>query len=185
MTQKLAKEIDALVMNHRGLDSMVATGDDLEWLCRQLAIWPSRADPDKTCNASFLMSSAARTLAARTPAPPVEIAGEVTQYDREAAADYLDAVEYKTSIYRINMRNGLIDSDRTVQAFRKHRLTAQSASAGMVEALDSIIYLAKHRVDDGDEMGASVWRLALIDIEAEASKARTLHAARQAQEKET
>ncbi len=45
-------------------DVFIATGDDLDWLIRQLAYWPTRIDDDKTTNMSFLMGSAARTLQA-------------------------------------------------------------------------------------------------------------------------
>ena len=41
----------------------------------------------------------------------------------------------------------------------------------LVEALEGISYLAKHRVGDGDDLGANVWRMTLTDIEAEANEA--------------
>lgn len=44
-------------------DTIEATGETLNWLIQQLVHWPTRIDEKSTTNMSFLMCSAARTLA--------------------------------------------------------------------------------------------------------------------------
>jgi len=48
-------------------DNMVATGESLEWLIKQLIAWPERVDQRFTTNDRFLRQSAALTLAALKP----------------------------------------------------------------------------------------------------------------------
>jgi 3'-phosphoadenosine 5'-phosphosulfate sulfotransferase (PAPS reductase)/FAD synthetase len=48
-----------------GEDSFIpAPGEERDWLIAQLIEWPTRVDPDRTTNCSFLMQSGARTIAA-------------------------------------------------------------------------------------------------------------------------
>src|SRR5687767_14535965 len=51
-------------------DNIVASGEDLDWLIRQLAQWPTRVDERYTTNMRFLMQSAALTLASLSPSIP-------------------------------------------------------------------------------------------------------------------
>ena len=60
----LLNKIDKIAIETRGKETIVAApGEQLEWLCHQLAIWPVRVDQNFTTNLSFLMLSAARTIA--------------------------------------------------------------------------------------------------------------------------
>lgn len=60
----LSQTIDELAFERREDNTIVAQpGEQLDWLCMQLVRYPTRVDETKTTNISFLMCSAARTIA--------------------------------------------------------------------------------------------------------------------------
>lgn len=68
-----------------------------------------------------------------------------------------------------------VSSETQSEMFKRLALAADRAVGGRVEkleeALRDIAYQAETRIKDGDEMGARVWRIALVDILSEARTA--------------
>ena len=102
-------------------------------------------------------------------------AGAVVQADRDAAADCLRKSRAATTHERMAIREGRNDDHPAVQAFARHRTSATADLLAMVgEARDHILEqtkFAQNRRQDGIDMGARIWRIALEDI---AHESRTL-----------
>lgn len=65
LLERWAREVAVrALLGIKSEDNFIAQGDDLLWLIKQLAAWPTRVDPNKTTNISLLMQSAALTLEA-------------------------------------------------------------------------------------------------------------------------
>lgn len=70
-------------------DNFVASGEDLEWLAKQLVAWPHRRiDPERTMNDRFLRQSAAMTLLTLTATKPSGQVERVTNGQHFEADDF-------------------------------------------------------------------------------------------------
>jgi hypothetical protein len=108
---------------------------------------------------SGLRAGSVESLEADTPSQAPDEAGvvEVTQADRDAAASIIDGwwrnlIPEKTAQI---VRDGLVDKDRLVQAFARHRLAALSPPPVVEEAgvLDRVQFLLD-RLDELDWSGS-------------------------------
>lgn len=90
---------------------------------------------------------------------------EVTQGDREEFAKLCD-IHGGPNVMPSYVRMGQADDHPGVQAFVRHRLSATTSdeTARLRESLEAIRDHATARIQDGIELGATVWRLALEDI---------------------
>jgi hypothetical protein len=91
----------------------------------------------------------------------------IVQADRDAAEDAVSAAN-------IVSHDGYYeaDIDKVAEAFARHR---QASTEDLVEALrqaeadfEDHAQHAQNRIDDGEELGARVWRIALEEIVREA-----------------
>jgi hypothetical protein len=120
----------------------------------------------------------------------------VTQEDRGAAADLVkwqqnatkqwkqgegEAWQFFAAGFSRAIRQGIWDEHPLVQAFAAHRQATASSLAVENERLREELEqcaadfedhsdFAQTRIEDGAEMGATVWRLALEDIKREAGQ---------------
>lgn len=80
--------------------------------------------------------------------PPDEL--EITQADREAAADWLRGIPLEM-VQSINIRQGSVDSHQLVQNFAKHRLCHSLVDENLKAALEDV---ANHPIGDREDGAA-------------------------------